>query len=119
MKNEIDNKNYKINFIQTLVMGPIMTAISGQLKDLILSSVQQRTGTFLKKQFRIKCTELIKNFIINQLKGKFTDYLVDFIMTYIESNIDEIFNNKTVMTLAKTITDKIINGLGTYLFTKD
>ena len=43
------------------------------------------------------------------------DYFVDFIVTYIESNTDKIFNNQMITNVAAKVIDNIIKGLGTYL----
>jgi hypothetical protein len=99
-----------------MIMGALMPTITNQLKNLILSSVQYNTGKFLKNQFKEKCTEIIRTFIIDQLKGRFAEYLAQFIMTYVESNIDKILDNKTTLDIAGKITNKIIRGLGTYIF---
>ena len=91
--------------------------ITGQLKSLIMTAVKDWTGKFLKEQFRKRATDIIKEWLISQLRGKFMDYLIDFIITYIEKNIDNIFNNQTVTKITALIIDKIINGLETYLLT--
>ena len=119
MKPEIERRGLRINFIQGLVMGSLTSMLGSQIKNLLQNTIQHRTGKFLKSQFREHCTRMIKDFIINQLKGKFAEYLTDFIMTYVESNIDSILDSKTTTGIAEKLTNNIIRGLGTYLFKTD
>jgi hypothetical protein len=115
MRNELQKKNLHIGFIQTTLLSGITSVITGQLKSLIMTAIKDRTGRFLKQQFRERATGILKEWMISQLRGKFMDYLIDFIVTYIENNMDKIFDNKTIAKVATTVIDKIINGLGTYL----
>jgi len=109
---EIDDKELRINFVGSMIMGALTPIVTNQLKHLIVSSIQYRTGKFLKNQFKEKCTELIRNFIIEQLRGKFTEYLIKFIMSYVESNIDAILDDKTTLSMAGKVTNNIIRELG-------
>src|SRR5277367_1789952 len=112
MKHEIKNK-LGINFIQAALVSGLMGVVTGQLKSLILTTVSDQTGKFLKNQFKKQATSILREWIVTQLRGKFVEYLTDFIVTYIESNIEKILDNKLADGIAGKIINNIISGLGT------
>jgi hypothetical protein len=118
MNHELRNQKIHINFIQTALFTGLTSAITGQLKSLIVTAVKDRTGKFLKDQFKQRATVILKEWLITQLRGKFIDYLTDFIVTYIESNSEKIFENKVITKTAEVIINNIVKGLGTFLLNK-
>jgi len=115
MKQELNKKHIHINFIQTTLLSGLTGIVTNQLKGLILTAIKDKTGQFLKRQFRQRATNILKEWLVKQLQGKFLDYLIDFIVTYIEGHAGEIFSNKIISKIAQTTIDNIITGLGTYL----
>jgi hypothetical protein len=114
MKHELQNKLH-INFIQTTLLTGLMGVITGPLQSLILTAVRDKTGKFLKEQFKKHATSILRQWIITQLRGKFVEYLSDFIVTYIEANIEKILDNRLASGIAGKIVNNIVSGLGTYL----
>ena len=114
MRHELQDK-LQINFIQAALLTGLGGVIMGQLKPLIFTAITDQTGSFLKNQFKKQATGILREWIVTQLRGKFVEYLTDFIVTYIESNVDKILDTKLASGIAGKIINNIISGLGTFL----
>jgi hypothetical protein len=106
----------QINFIQTTLLTGLTNVVTGQLKSLITEAIKNRTGRFLKDQFKKRAIGILREWLMTQLRGKFVEYFTEFIITYIENNVEKILDTRLASHVAEKIVNNIISGLGTYLF---
>jgi len=114
MKHEIKDKLH-INFIQAALVSGLMGVVTGQLKSLLLTTVSDQTGKFLKNQFKKQATSILREWLVTQLRGRFVEYLTDFIVTYIEANAEKILDSRLASGIAGKIMNNIVSGLWKFL----